>query len=193
MLEPVFIVNSVYSSRTYMLQNGQGVFWLVDCGDVESLMSMISLQTKGSFDIKGVLLTHSHYDHIYGLPHLTELFPSVKIYTNEIGKAMLGNERKNMSRYHENPINYESDNVMVVEDGEEIGLFDGVKAIAHYTPGHNPSCVTYEVGDYLFTGDSYIPGIKVVTNLPGGDKAQAAVSLERIVKLAEGRLLYPGH
>lgn len=70
--------------------------------------------------------------------------------------------------------------------------FDGVQAKVYHTPGHNPSCLTYEVGDYLFTGDAYIPGVKVVTTLKGGDKAKAAESVERILRLAEGKTVCAG-
>lgn len=188
------IVNTVYASRTYVLsQKGSLSVWLVDCGDVPPLMDYLSSLGDDLFRIEGVLLTHAHYDHMYGLPKLTEMFPSLRVYTNEIGEKALANERLNFSKYHEDPINYVSDNVVICGDGDEIELFDGVKAFVHYTPGHNTACLTYEVGDYLFTGDSYIPGIKVVTNLPGGDKALAVESLERILKLAEGKVLCPGH
>lgn len=188
------IVNTVYSSRTYILWKGQEpVYWLVDCGDVPPILHKLSSLEGGSFEIKGVLLTHAHYDHMYGLPKLTELFPSLMVYTNEIGRNALASERLNFSKYHEDPINYVSDNIFICGEGDEIELFDGVKAVVHYTPGHNPACLTFEVGDYLFTGDSYIPGIKVVTNLPGGDKVLAAESLEMIMRLAEGKSLCPGH
>jgi len=70
---------------------------------------------------------------------------------------------------------------------------DGVQAKVYHTPGHNPSCLTYEIGDYLFTGDAYIPGVKVVTTLKGGDKAKAAESVERILRLAEGKTVCAGH
>lgn len=188
------IVNSVYSSRTYILSNDCCTeFWLVDCGDVPPLVDLISSLGGDSFKIKGVLLTHAHYDHMYGLPRLIELFPDVRVYTNEIGKKMLGSEKLNMSKYHEDPIVVDAENVVVCEDGAEIELFDGVTAKVYATPGHNGSCLTYEVGEYLFTGDSYIPGIKVVTNLPGGNKELAAHSLERILELAKGKVLCPGH
>lgn len=188
------IVNTVYASRTYVLsQEGNPYVWLVDCGDVPPIVDLLSSLEDCPFEIKGVLLTHAHYDHMYGLPKLTKLFPSLMVYTNEIGKKALASERLNFSRYHEDPINYITEKVVICGEGDEIELFDGVKAIVHYTPGHNPACLTYEVSNYLFTGDSYIPGIKVVTNLPGGDKTLAAESLEKILQLAEGKILCPGH
>ena len=187
-------VNSVYSSRTYNLYvDGRQEVWLVDCGDVDVLVRELVPLKGACFSIKGVLLTHAHYDHIYGLPRLKELFPEVLVYTNEIGRKMLGSDKLNMSKYHEDPIVVDAENVVVCEDGSRIELFDDVIAKVHETPGHNGSCLTYEVGNYLFTGDSYIPGIKVVTNLPGGNKDMAAQSLEKILELAKGKLLCPGH
>ena len=194
MLQVTHVVNSVFTSRTYILTfSGSNRCWLVDCGDVEPVTDRVSAITGGSYQVCGVLLTHAHYDHIYGLPGLTELFPQIKVYTNGFGKKALANERINMSRYHEDPINYESDNVIACEEDDVIDLFEGVQAKVHYTPGHNPSCLTFEIGNYLFTGDAYIPGVAVVTNLPGGDKPLAAQSLARIQALAQGKTLCPGH
>ena len=105
----------------------------------------------------------------------------------------LGNERVNMSRYHEMPINYRGDNVRVVSEGNRIPLFEEMEAICYETPGHNPSCLTFEIGDYLFTGDAFIPGVAVVTNLPKGDKALAEQSLKRIQLLASDKTVCPGH
>jgi Zn-dependent hydrolases, including glyoxylases len=105
----------------------------------------------------------------------------------------LGSEKLNYSKYHNDPIVFESENIVICEEGSEIELFEGVKAKVHETPGHSDSCLTYEVGDFLFTGDAYIPGVKVVTTLKGGDKRLAARSLERIKTLAEGKSICPGH
>ena len=99
----------------------------------------------------------------------------------------------NYSKYHNDPIVFESENIVICKEGDEIELFEGVTAKVYETPGHSDSCLTYEVEDYLFTGDSYIPGVKVVTTLKGGDKKLAAKSVERILKLAEGKIICPGH
>jgi glyoxylase-like metal-dependent hydrolase (beta-lactamase superfamily II) len=156
-------------------------------------MDLLSSMGADSSIIKGVLLTHVHYDHIYGLPRLTEMFPSLRVYTNEYGKKALTDIRLNYSKYHNDPIVYESENVMTCDEGSVIELFDGVQAKVYYTPGHNPSCLTYEIGDYLFTGDAYIPGVKVVTTLMGGDKALAVESLNKILRLGEGKVVCAGH
>lgn len=194
MLSVSHIVNSVFTSRTYILaEEAKPAFWLVDCGDMPPLIAQLSLLAGDSFSIKGVLLTHAHYDHIYGLPRLTELFPEVKVYTNERGRDALTDPRLNMSKYHGDPVVYKSDNVVVCGEGSVIGLFDGVRATVYDMPGHHPSCLVFEVGANLFTGDAYIPGEKVVTTLPGGDKELAAASLERIMKLSVGRVVFPGH
>lgn len=182
------IVNTFFSSCTYVL-TVDDFLWLVDCGDVEPILPLI----KGK-NLKGVLLTHAHYDHIYGLNELLRHFSNTLVYTNECGKDTLLNARKNMSLYHETPFVFEyPENIRIVNDGDEIELSYGLKAIVKATPGHHPSCLTYIIGDAIFTGDSYIPGTKVVTILPKGNKKLAQDSVEKILLMSEGRIIYPGH
>lgn len=188
-----YVINSVYTSRSYILTNENKEFWIVDCGDVFPLVERISQMSENNYTIKGVLLTHAHFDHIYGLPRLSMMCPTIRVFTNESGKKALANDKLNMSRYHDEPIRFDSDNVIVADDGSEIELFEGVNAKVFYTPGHNPSCITYEIEDYLFTGDSYIPGCRVVTNLPGSDKGLADKSINKIMSLLQGRTICAGH
>ena len=49
------------------------------------------------------------------------------------------------------------------------------------------------VEDYFFTGDAYIPGIKVVSNMPGGKKLQAQESVTYIQSVSKGKQICPGH
>lgn len=191
MLHADYIVNRVFASRTYVLTaDGSDDVWLVDCGDIGRVLDNIDGRR-----VMGVLLTHAHFDHIYGLPELLRAFPDCVICTNGFGVRALQDARLNMSKYHGMPVVIDADAVRmrVCGEGDSIGLFDGVEAVCHETPGHNPSCLTFEVGDCLFTGDAYIPDTPVVTVLPHADKAKARESVERILKLAEGRTVMPGH
>lgn len=99
-----------------------------------------------------------------------------------------------MSRYHETPITYEGDNVVVVHEGDEMTLFEDEPTMLFYeTPGHNQGCLTMVLGDVIFTGDAYIPGIGVNTKVWLSDKEKALQSLEKILKLAEGKMVLSGH
>lgn len=141
-----------------------------------------------------IFLTHSHFDHIYGINRVIEYNRNVKVYTNEYGREMLLDAKKNLSFYHETPfVISDPSRIVVVNDGDEVDLGNGLTAKAIFTPGHNPSCITWLIGDALFTGDAYIPGIKTVTNLPGGNKQQAKASIALIKTLAQSRTIYPGH
>jgi glyoxylase-like metal-dependent hydrolase (beta-lactamase superfamily II) len=181
------VVNSVFNSCSYVLTQ-DGATWIVDCGDIEQIIPLV----KGQ--VCGVLLTHAHFDHIYGLNSLLDRFPDALIYTNEDGKRGLADDKWNFSRYHEEPfVLARPECVRVVPNGTSVRLFDQVSAQAVYTPGHSPCCVSWLVDNALFTGDSYIPGVRVVTNFPHSDKWLAAQSLQTIAQLLQGRQVCPGH
>lgn len=181
------VVNSVFRSCSYILSQAERS-WLVDCGDVDKIMLLI----EGT--LCGVLLTHGHFDHIYGLNQLLSLYPDVTIYTNEEGFETLYNDKLNFSKFYGNSIQLQPvNNIKIVHDGERIELFDGISVQAVFTPGHSPCSVTWVLDDMMFTGDSYIPGVKTVTNVPHSNKPQAVNSESMIKRLADHRTVYPGH
>lgn len=149
--------------------------YLVDCGDVEKIIEQ-------GWRVRGVLLTHSHFDHIYGLNVLIDKFPDVIVYTNQAGKEGLINEKWNFSRYHTEVENFmfsKIESVRILKEGMQI-LEGGLEVNVVYTPGHDPSCISYIIGDNLFTGDAYIPGLKTISSFPLSNKEQAAESLIRL-------------
>lgn len=183
------ITNNIFNSRTYVLGDSNfSSVWLVDCGDIDKVLAQIRDRA-----IAGVLLTHAHFDHIYGLPELLRHFPHCQVVTNEAGLEALADSRRNLSRYHETPIAVSPENVLLVQEGDSVPLFDDLSARVYQTPGHHPSCLSFEIGDCLYTDDAYIPGEKVITNLPGGDKAMAAESVKRILELGVGKTILSGH
>ncbi len=174
-----------------MEENDEKV-WLVDCGDTENVMDNLPVFSK----VVGVLLTHVHFDHIYGLNDLVRQFPQCRVYTNAFGLKSLTDPKRNFSRYHMDVDDFIFDhpkNVTVVDEGEKIELFEGVYADVYFTPGHDESCLCYETGENLFTGDAYIPGVKTVTSFPNSSKKKALESDLRISSLARGMKVYPGH
>lgn len=191
MLTVDYITNRVFNSRTYILSDEKyDCVWLVDCGDTDRVLEKI-----GKKSVEGVLLTHAHSDHIYGVEELVKKFPAVKIYTNAAGVEALNSPKLNISRYHSEYPDISIDaprNICVVKEGDSIELL-GANVHVYETPGHALSCLTYIIEDKAFTGDAYIPGVKVFTGFPHSNRKQAAESVERILRLTAECLIMPGH
>lgn len=187
------LVNSFYTSNTYLISDaaGEGV-WLVDCGDYASQVKTLLDGRK----VIGVLLTHTHSDHIYGLVDLLEDFPLAKVFTNDFGIAALGDARLNLSHYHSEVPDLSIKNVknvISVDEGMEIPLFEDLSASVLATPGHDKSCLSYRIGCHLFTGDSYIPGERLVASFPNSDRTLAKESYNRLLELSKKHIVCPGH
>lgn len=192
MLEVFEIVNSVSNSKTYVLYaKGFDKAWLIDMGDLEPVLLFLR---ERNLTVAGVFLTHGHFDHFYGLQSLVEHYPDCKVYATAYTKQAITSEKLNLSTKCEKPIRYEGDNIFVVQEGVEIVLFEGEPPIHIYeVPGHDPGCMAMIVGDYIFTGDAYIPNLGVKDFVPYANKEQAKQSMERILKLAEGKTVFAGH
>ena len=186
------IANAVFSSNTYVINNDGGDAWLIDCGEIDSIVTYLS---ENKLSLKGVLLTHAHFDHIYGLNSLYNTYPTVEVFCSSYAAQALYSSKMNLSKYYENP--FELDRTCIVHGIDSrisISIFENTPILILETPGHNPGSLTFKIDKYLFTGDSYIPGLKIVTNLRGGDKLQAQNSLQLIKNLITNEtILCPGH
>ncbi len=185
------VINSVFTSNTYILHEEGGLdYWLVDIGDVEPVSALLPEGAR----LRGLLLTHTHYDHMYGINRLVSLFPDCVVYTSEHGREGLYSDKLNNSRYHYDKLIYaREDNVRVLHEGDLVPLWAGCEAEVFETPGHDWSCLVYRIGSRVFSGDSFIPGIKVKATFPKSDKTEAAESEQRIRELASGLTVCPGH
>ena len=184
------IVNSIFESNTFVVSyDGSSDIWLVDVGDMDKVLDIL----PPGADVKGVLLTHTHFDHIYGMNLLHKSFPRCRLYVSRYGKDDLYDDKKNFSRYSEQSITYDGKDVVEIDDGEILTIYPGIEVIAFVTQGHSESSMTYVLDNYVFTGDAYIPNVKIVTKLPGGNRMLAKQSLELILKLAKGRTVCAGH
>lgn len=185
------IVNSFFTSNTYILYRDDTTdVWLVDCGDVYPIVQWCGKYKKR---IRGVLLTHSHFDHIYGLNEILLHDSRIEVYTSSNGAVSLSSSRYNMSLFHDEPFEY-TGNKIIIKEGDEIELYPKVVLAVYETPGHDWSCLSFLVKQYLFTGDSYIPNVKLVSNFPKSNKLHAQESLRKIVDLMDTcSYVCPGH
>lgn len=187
------IINSIFNSNSYILYNENDInCWIVDCGDADPLVNWINNHKK---KLVGIFITHTHYDHIYGLNQIVSLFPDCIIYTSSNGKEGLFSSKLNVSRYNCTSFIYQFENISVISEHDHINLFNNITINVIETPGHDWSCLTYQCGKHIFTGDSFLPDYTILTKFPKSDKILANRSLINIKEMIKSGAenVYPGH
>ena len=185
-------INRHSSSNTYILslEDEDGV-WVLDPGDSDFIINWLSFNMK---KLKGILVTHSHIDHIYGINDLQNKFQSIKVHASSGARNGMLSTKLNLSHFHGQPLIVERKDIVVLNDKQKLELWNDIFLTAHYTPGHNKECLSYELGDKLFTGDALIPGMKVFTKFRGGNKIEAAKTIKMIFEtFSINQIIYPGH
>ena len=134
---------------------------------------------RNGFQVKAILLTHGHFDHIWGTKELREL-SGAKLYALDEEKELLGDARKNVSAQTGRPYTVEAD--VYVKDGEELTLA-GLHFRVIATPGHTQGSCCY-----------YFPESVGRTDLPTGSGSMLVRSVrEKLFPLPEDTKVYPGH
>lgn len=179
-----------FQSNVFVLEdNLTNQVWLIDAGYSGELIKYLSYRKI----LNGIFLTHSHFDHISGLNKILEIFPNTKVYSKASSLEYLSNSEKNLSMFHGRPVAY-SGNIVELNNHDIVNINDAESIKVYETPGHHPTCLTYIWRRCIFTGDAFIPGKKVITNLPDGDKQLAQLSFYKIVSLGlNKKIICPGH
>jgi len=187
-------VNSRFISNTYIIACSEhDNVWIVDPGDTEVVFEW--MQNHSKTIVSGIILTHGHFDHIYGINNLLSRFPSCPVYVaNAFGKEALSDPKKNGSKYtEEGPIAINKDASIDIYP-QEMELWEGVPLKVHNTPGHSDDSVCLQVEGMLFTGDTLIKDVRTVTKLKTGSREKLRESLDVLASLkGHGLMVYPGH
>lgn len=136
--------------------------------------------------IKGVLITHTHPDHVGGdlfgmdIPGVEDLLERVpaRVYVHAAEREFLRG--------------FGSDLVQV-DAGTELAVGRLTITFIH-TPGHTPGSQCFYVDGRLISGDTLFIGACGRTDLPGGDPTEMHRSLtQRLAALPDATVLLPGH
>jgi len=164
---------------------------VVDPGDSIPILNWIMENNKF---LKGILITHSHFDHIYGINDLCAAFPNVEIFASKHAKEGMLSAKLNRSYYAEIPFVVKCSNINVLEECDKVLLLENIFVNVINTPGHNNDCISFQIGKHLFTGDALIPGIKVYTKSKYGNKIHAENSIQKLItKFDDDTMIWPGH
>ncbi|NJD05183.1 MAG: MBL fold metallo-hydrolase [Methylococcaceae bacterium] len=138
-------------------------------GEVETYLAVLK---ELGLTLKYTLETHVHADHITASGLLRERLGSRSV-VHRLGGADCAD--------------------ILVDDGDRIRVGSLALEVRH-TPGHTRGCVSYVMGDRVFTGDALFIGGCGRTDFQQGDAGQLYDSIHaQLFTLPPETLVYPGH
>lgn len=141
-------------------------------------------------NVKYIILTHSHSDHIADVEELRKLY-GAKVIAHSEERELLTDASKNLSAHDpRGKIELEAD--IYVNDGDNIEIA-GQRVDFIHTPGHTKGGMCIKVGDDMFTGDTIFNGDVGRTDLYSGDYGQLLASLMVLSKESDALKIHPGH
>ncbi len=145
----------------------------------------------GTENVKAILLTHGHFDHIMGVNKLKSL-TNAKIYIYSDDMQFTTDDSLNLS-FMAVPLRVEAFTADVtLNDGDIIEL-GSLRIRVLHTPGHTIGSCCYLVEDAIFTGDTLMKCSCGRTDFPTGSYPQMLDSLKKIENLEGDYHVYPGH
>ncbi len=139
-------------------------------------------------DCAGILITHSHWDHLGGVADLAER-TGAKVYMPRLEAPVLANPA---DWFPEVPLRpYEAD---VLLDGGETLELAGLSFETLHVPGHSPGHVAFYAEGALFSGDVLFAGSVGRTDVPFSDWDTLFESIQALMtRFPPETVVYPGH
>ena len=160
------------STYTYLIASAKGREAVIIDPVLENVENYISLLKDLDLKLVKVIDTHIHADHVTGASKL-------KQSTN--CTTIMGEHTP-------------ADAVEIkVKDNELINI-DDLKIRSIYTPGHTSESYSFLLDNYLFSGDALLINGTGRTDFQNGSSKDSYYSIfDKLLKLPEDTLLYPGH
>ena len=166
----VFDIKS--STYTYLIASAKGREAFIIDPVLENIEEYIILLNEFDLKLVKVIDTHIHADHITGASALRDQTKCVTI---------MGDQTP-------------ADAVEIKVKDEEIIKLDQLEIKALHTPGHTSDSFSFLMNDHLFSGDTLLINGTGRTDFQNGSAKDAYNSIfNRLLKLPEETLLYPGH
>jgi sulfur dioxygenase len=160
------------STFTYLLADPDTHEALLIDPVLEEVERYVALLAELGLTLLYTVETHVHADHVTAGGALRERLGSRSVVHADGGAACADR---------------------LVRDGDVVAV-GSVRLEVRETPGHTDGCVSYVMGDRVFTGDALLIGGCGRTDFQGGDAGKLYDSLHRqIFSLPPETLVYPGH
>ena len=160
------------STYTYLIASAKGREAIIIDPVIENVNEYIQLLKALDLKLVKVIDTHIHADHVTGASKL-------KKATN--CATIMGEHTP-------------SEAVEIKVKDNEIIKIDDLEIKSIYTPGHTSESYSFLLENYLFSGDALLINGTGRTDFQNGNSKDSYHSIfDKLLKLPEDTLLYPGH
>jgi len=146
-----------------------------------------------NLDVKYILNTHGHFDHIIGNSSIKKIKNS-KIIIHKYDSEMLTEPEKNLSNYFLNNIKSNPADIIIEDENFTIELNE-IKLNTIFVPGHTEGSIAFyfEKEKLLFSGDFIFENSIGRTDFPNSNHNRMIDSLKKISNFPDDITVFPGH
>ena len=164
-----YLVQSKKTKETLLVDPGMA------CDELDD-----AVRELGAENLKYILLTHGHFDHIGGAAYYQRMTHG-KIVMFYLESRFAADGALNLGKSFYSPVEpFQSD--ITLREADTLP-FGGESITVLHTPGHTSGSCVYCLGNILFTGDTLMRFSIGRTEFPTGNLAEMRASLSRLAAL----------
>lgn len=185
--------------RTFASVNMDANCYLVEINDeyiiIDPCVSYNKLARFINGDVKGIFITHGHFDHFECLDTYLNNIKDVNVYASKKCFEKIEDNIKNCSYFMNDIIEFFVDDSQknIIKNSALEDVFKEIKIIVYETPGHSDCSLTFIINVLMFTGDFLFKNSIGRTDLYSGNFNNMEKSLKDLFLIEKNYIVYPGH
>jgi len=186
---------SPFMTNCYLCHDeGEAVIVDASCATEPERREMLSVIDEYDLDVRHLLLTHAHVDHIFGCRFLEEHF-GMRFKAHEAAVPFIERAEEQATAFG---VEVEQPSVpTTLLDEDDTISFGSVALEILHTPGHSPDSISFvhRPSDRALTGDVLFQNsIGRTQGLPETSRSQLLDSItDQLLPLGDDMTIYPGH